>query len=167
VKTKKKSVHLIIGIIVLLLVVFASILYIGAIFWIGIQEDNDFALIDHERSIAKQLDEYKKSHGSFPATLQEANINNKACVTLSCKTVKYKVSEDKNSFTLAAENNGFIAYFNWNDELIKKYGIDSANGYIAGLAITEELSKKRNDFPVYKKSPGTFATPSAWPDLED
>lgn len=148
-------VGIIIGLPIFYLIV-GVIFFLALIFFvIGPEEDFDNDVLRQTYGICKQLDEWKKNNGFYPAVLSEASISDQgSCFRSRCATFKYKVLDNKQNFTLAGKiTNGMITFCGSSPTYNGSFGFAVSNG-------------KSSSFPVYKKDKNIFATPSAWPDFE-
>lgn len=146
----------------LFLPVILVFLYLGrGLMYIFVFEHQDTEILTKLRVSAKELIEYKKQHGYLPDTLKEANIRNKACFGFSCFQFRYKVSDDRLFFKLAANAHyPYVVYFGSTQEL-REYPSDCC----FGLAYDPNYQARDSVWPIYKNNPNYFATPYAWPDL--
>lgn len=120
-----------------------------------IPERNDDNLVGYTFQIGDQLEQYKKEHKYLPDTLAQAGIQEKVCVTFKCTIFHYKVSANKQMFTLAANASyGFVVIYDGTREY----------GYRGGMA---SENSSRADMKRYMRDKDIFATPSAWPVLEE
>lgn len=151
---KKPWLIIFLGFPILFIIFIVIFLYI----FVDIPERNDDKMIVTVAQMGNKLSEYRKLHNQLPNTLTEAGIQEKICFTLKCIDFQYKLSQDKQNFTLAAANGGWIAYYDSTRE--KGFGTPY------GMAVSENLGKIRTDFPIYKTDKKIFATPSVWPDID-
>jgi len=118
--------------------------------WVTIwdSEWQNGAVLKHTNHIADQLKEYKEKNKQYPQTLTEAQINDHYCILKSCFNIKYKVSENRQDYTLASKvNDPFVVYYNYYQQ---DNNPDDWGGY--GIALKENY-------------PPSYSTPSAWPTL--
>ncbi len=143
--------------IILVVIILMSLPIVKIILNLFVFEDLDGILTQNlYQNIAPKINDFIKINNRFPNNLEEANIDEKYCAFWKCYKIVY--SHDQHNYYLATQAN-----YPW----MASYTSDGKTFNSFSLGFVEDYKGSRRDFPIYKKDPKFFATPSAWPKLEE
>lgn len=128
-------------------------------------EWQDWQLLEKIRENHQVLRSYKLYHSSYPTSLAEAGVKNHYCIFFKCFNIQYKLSSDKQSYTIVAKaNSPFIVFYDSKCPTVPSLDEDHKSICVQ-LGFEQHYNGERTDFPIYLKDNKWFPNPSEWPKL--